>query len=183
MQVRAVVHELEHDRDDLMSIPEPPEFFEGSVWVCQSFSDLVENIDEATVWDSAKNEKGLKIAVQIALYKHRLERGLEPEWGQSRPFWFGSKFTAQVKSCCKNNPASLIDRTLRAMVETIDELKLQDVHALRDNPSGGAPQRTRGQDKAWRRDIDYKYHLHSWETPNGVEFGWMGPHNDFNLPE
>jgi len=74
-------------------------------------------------------------------------------------------------------------RALRAIVETIDQLKLEDVHALRQSDSGGASQRVRGHDKGWRRDIDREYHLHYWEGSGGIEFGWMGPHNDFQLPD
>ncbi|HIP73832.1 MAG TPA: hypothetical protein EYH05_20850 [Anaerolineae bacterium] len=74
-------------------------------------------------------------------------------------------------------------RTLRAIVETIDQLMLEDVHALRQIDSGGSPQRVRDRDKGWRRDIDREYHLHYWEGTDGIEFGWMGPHNDFRLPE
>lgn len=183
VQVRAIIHDLEHERNDVEAIPEPPDFFEGYVWVCQSFRELVSGIDEATVWQAAHDEEGLMIAVHLALYKSRLERGLEPEWGESRPFWFGRQFTGQAQRCCQDNAASLINRTLRAMVETIDQLRREDIHALRESDSGGAQQRMRGEDKAWRRDIDREYHLHYWELSNGVEFGWMGSHNDFSLPE
>jgi hypothetical protein len=69
------------------------------------------------------------------------------------------------------------------MVEAIDQLRTEDVHALRESGSGGAPQRTRGGHRAWRRDIDREYHLHYWQCSDRIEFGWIGPHNDFHLPE
>lgn len=181
--VQALIHDLEHDRDDMLPMPEPPEFFSGSVWVCQSFRELVSGIDETRVWQTAQDEAGCEIAVQIALYKSRLARHLEPEWGESVNFRFGRRFIARANECFQDNAASLIERTLRAIVETIDNIKLEDVHALRENDAGGASQRVREQDKAWRRDIDREYHLHYWEGPEGIEFGWMGPHNDFHLPE
>lgn len=182
VQVRALIHDLDHERDDMEAVPTPPDYFEGSVWVCQSFRELVTGIDEAVVWQSASDEEGCLIAVQIALYKARLERGLEPEWGEGPPFWFGRDFVGQSRQCFRDNPSGLIERTLRAMVRTIDQLRMEDVHALRESDSGGAPQRTRGADKGWRRDIDREYHLHYWQCSDGIEFGWMGPHNDFHLP-
>jgi hypothetical protein len=49
---------------------------------------------------------------------------------------------------------------------------------------GNEPQQKRGQDKAWRRDIDYEYHLHYWECDDGsVEFASVVTHNDFSIPE
>jgi hypothetical protein len=74
----------------------------------------------------------------------------------------------------------------RSIAETVDRLKLAATHALREGQSGGAPQRHRSTDgaTAWRRDIDYEYHLHYWECSDGtVELASMGPHNDFSIPE
>ncbi len=182
VQVKALVHDIDHSRDDLEAIPQPPEYLEGSVWVCQSFRELVSSIDETTVWRSALDDEGMMVAIHIALYKSRLARRLEPDWGAGPGFRFGRKFTETARECCRDNPASLVTSLLRSMVETIDRLQLQDVHALRTSDSGGAPQRTRGNDKACRRDIDYEYHLHYWECEDGIEFGSVGPHNDFSIP-
>lgn len=183
VQVRAIIHDLEHVRDDMEPLPAPPNFFEGSVWACRSFRELVIGVDETAVWHAAHDEMGCVIAVHIALYKSRLERGLEPEWGEGPRFRFGSEFVKRAQQVLQDNPDTLLPRALRAMVEAVDQLRLADVHALRESGSGGSPQRMRGVDRAWRRDIDREYHLHYWEGPDGLEFAWMGPHNDFHLPE
>jgi hypothetical protein len=183
VRVRAIIHDLEHERDDMSPLPKPPDYFQGSVWVCQSFRELVTGISEASIWQTAKDEAGYEIAANIALYKSRLERGLEPEWGEGSSFRFGPRFITRANQCFQSSPTSLIERSLRAMVETIDRLRMEDVHALRQSDSGGAPQRVRGKDKGWRRDIDREFHLHYWEGAAGIEFGWIGPHNDFQLPE
>lgn len=181
--VQAFIHDLEHNRDDIRALPEPPEYFSGSVWVCQDFQELVTGIDEVGVWQAADSDAGREIAIQIALYKSRLERGIEPEWGNNVDYQFGPRFIARANQCFQDNTESLMRRTLRSIVMTIDRLNLGAIHALRQRDSGGAPQRVRGRDKGWRRDIDQEYHLHYWEGPDGIEFGWMGPHNDFQLPE
>jgi hypothetical protein len=58
------------------------------------------------------------------------------------------------------------------------------VHGLRTGMGGDDPQRTRGKDKAQRRDIDYEFHLHYWECANGtIELASVVHHNDFSIPE
>lgn len=183
VQVRAIIHDLDHERDDMPPLPAPPDYFKGSVWVCQSFRELVIGIDEASIWRAANDETGCEIAIHIALYKSRLVRGLEPEWGEGSFFRFGKRFISQANQCFQDNSISLMGKTLRAIVETIDQLRLDDVHALHQASSGGSPQYIRGKDRGWRRDIDQGYHLHYWQGPDGIEFGWMGPHNDFQLPK
>lgn len=183
VNVRALVHEVEHSRDDLKLLPQPPEFLEGSILVCQNFRELVLNIDEETVWQSAQDEVGLRLAVQLALYKSRLQRGLELDWEDVPSFSLHTEFAATARTHCQANPHSLVTRILRAMVETIDNLNLADTHALRTGPGGGNPQRTRDQDQAWRRDIDREYHLHYWKCYDGnIEFGSVVVHNDFSIP-
>jgi hypothetical protein len=182
--VKALIHDLEHHRDDIESIYEPPAYLKGSVLVCKTFQELVKKIDENAIWREADNDIKMALAIKIALYKLCLERGLEPQIDNFRIFTFGQHFFASAKACSQSNPDSLIGRIIRAMVETIDNTSLADTHALRMGKGGNEPQQKRGQDKAWRRDIDYEYHLHYWECDDGsVEFASVVTHNDFSIPE
>ncbi|MCK4784362.1 MAG: hypothetical protein KAV87_11470, partial [Desulfobacteraceae bacterium] len=74
IEVRALIHEFEHLRDDMEPIPMDPEYFEGTVLVCNSFRSLVLSIDETAIWDAAQDEVGIDLAVRIALYKSRIDR-------------------------------------------------------------------------------------------------------------
>ena len=57
-------------------------------------------------------------------------------------------------------------------------------HALRSGAGGGNRQRMRGKDSAWRRDVDYEYHLHYWECEAGnVELANLVVHNEFSISE
>jgi hypothetical protein len=144
----------------------------------------VSSLDEGVVWETARDDEGRHIALEIALYKYRLERGLDPEWGDCPACTLGSAFAIQFEAVCHGQPASLRTAVFRAMLETLDDLNLGAVHALRTSNSGGAPQRTRGLEKGWRRDVNRDVHLHYWKGPAGIEFGWVAyPHNDFQLPE
>ncbi len=184
VQVRAIIHDLDHQRDDILELPKPPAYFHGSVLVCQNFREFILAIDEVTIWDTACDETGMQLAIQIALYKSRLQRDLEPEWEAVPAYSFGRAMCDTTRECCRAGPRNLIEKILRAIVETLDKRSLRAVHELRTAKSGNAPQRMRGKDKAWRRDIDNEYHLHYWECSNGiVEFASVVLHNDFSIPE
>ncbi len=184
VQVQALVHDVEFYRDDMNPLPKPPEIYQGDVLVCQNFRELILNLDELAIWRSAEDVIGLELATKIAVYKSRIHQGQEPNWDEITGFRFGCEFYAYQVSSCQANPENFVDRLLRSLVETIDNQNLADVHALRTSNSGNAPQRMRGQDKAWRRDIDREYHLHYWGCSDGmIEFATVAVHNMFEIPE
>jgi hypothetical protein len=198
--VKALIHELEHNRgDEIQGIPVPPAYLEGSVSVLvgPSFSDLIKWLDEKTLLNKAAPQETIEPAIKVAIYKlclERLERNLsqkrqveideiEEEREKFREWTFGKDFFATVRECCRNR-SDLAERLLRSIIETIDRQQLQDTHRLRTGKGGDDPRRKRGQDAAWRRDIDREYHLHYWECEEGmVEFANMVPHNDFSITE
>jgi len=182
--VRALIHELEHGRKDLLDLPSPPEFFEGTVLVCESFRGLINNLDEGAVLNAATDEIGIRVAIRIALYKSRLARGLEPEWEDVSGLHIGSSFHETLRRCCQGQPRHFAAKVLRAIIETVDQQNVRAVHALRMGRGGSDPQRMRGRDKAMRRDIDHEYHLHYWQCEDGsVELAAVVVHNDFSIPE
>lgn len=172
--------ELEHDREDITHIPSR---LQGTVPVCRSFKGLMANVDEMSLWLVAAGEEEARKVIQVALYKARLERRLEPEWNQVPSFTFGPRFLESCHRAVNSGSGQLVTKLLRALTRTLLNVDLQDVHALRETAGGNAPQRIRNGDKAWRRDIDYQYHLHYWEQPEGtIEFASVGPHDDFSIP-
>lgn len=184
--VKAMIHAIEHERDDLCGIPEPPEIFEGVVLTCKDFRGLILCINESGVWIAAQDPIGKELAVRIAVYKSRINRRLEPDWDDLPSFCFGRRFLETADNICLRNMGDMVPKLLRSIVEALDRQNMGAVHPLREHEGGGSPQRERSSDgaKAWRRNIDYEYHLHYWECDAGViEFGSMGPHNDFQIPE
>jgi hypothetical protein len=184
--VKAIIHAIEHERDDLYGIPAPPEIFEGVVLTCQDFRGLILCINESAVWITAQDPIGKGLAVRIAVYKSRIDRRIEPDWDELPSFMFGERFVDIAGNICSRNMNDLVPKLLRSIVETLDRQNMGAVHPLREHEGGGSPQRERSSDgaKAWRRDIDYEYHLHYWQCDGGViEFGSIGPHNDFQIPE
>lgn len=183
VHVEAVIEHLEHCRDEIGNVPITPERFQGNVAVCRTFRDLVSSIDESAVWQTSETDGAARKAVQLAVYKRRLDQGLYADWEDIPPFAFGKSFRTLVAKWARATSQQLTGRVLRAMAETIDNANLSDTHALRSGVGGTSPQRTRHGDKAWRRDVDRDYHLHYWERKDGViEFASVGPHDDFSIP-
>jgi hypothetical protein len=187
IHVRALVHEIEHERDDLLSgVPTPPEYFEGDVLACDDFRGFLSCIDESMVLMAATDVAGVEIAIRIRLYKSRLERYEEPNWDNIGGMVIGHQFEDVIRQCCRGADSGFPDRALRAICEAIDKQSLRSVHAMRTGSGGNDPPRRRSSDnaKAWRRNIDYEYHLHYWDLPDGsIELATVGLHNDFAIPE
>lgn len=183
IQVEAVVEYLEHSRDDVEGVPTPPEYFRAQLSLSRNFRELLSAIDEVAVWEAAETDEDAKRAVKLAVYKARIEEGLEPAWEDIPDFAFNKEFVESANKCFAANARGLIAKVLRAMADTLDGRKPSLTHDLRTGLGGGNPQLTRNGARAWRRDVTYEYHLHYWVCEDGtVEFGSVVVHNDFTIP-
>lgn len=183
IQVKAQIHALEHTREDIPPLPCPPELFEGDVLVCDDFRGLIECLDEAAILVGASDNLGIELAIRIALFKHSLAEGEEPDWGNTSIPSIGSRFRESCQQCCTDQDDSLPPKILQSIVGTISGRSLRAVHAIRKDKGGNSRQLLRGSDKAWRRDIDQEFHLHYWERNNGaIELALVAYHNDFSIP-
>jgi hypothetical protein len=185
LHVRAKIHEIDHDRDDIGQLPIPPECFEGKVLVCEDFKGLLACLEECVILLRAEDDLGIRTAIRVALFKSRLANGFDPDWNDMPSFSIGNSFR---ESFHRNHPTEdLAGRLLRAIIETLEQINLSATHWLRAGSGGKDPQRMRSSDqaKAWRRDVDRDYHLHYWVSQDHtVEFAWLGyPHDDFTIPE
>ena len=183
VKVTAQIFEIETSREDLEEFPQPPEYFMGEILTCQNFREFVQNLSEISIWEAAQDEIGLILATKLAVFKHRLLRNIEPKWDSIKGFRFGNEFYNRMRDCERGGNLGLVIRTLDSIVETIERLNLSKVHEKRTGKGGNNPQELRGEDKAWRRDIDHVYHLHYWERKDGtIEFASVGPHDMFDIP-
>ena len=184
IQVRAQIHELEHERDDIPTLPSPPEFFEGDVLACDDFRGLIECLDEAAILVGASDNPGVDLAIRIAMYKDSIAQGDEPDWGSAFKLRIRAEFRETCQQCCADRGNALPPKILRSIVETIRGWNLPAAHALRKGLGAKDPQRMRGTDKAVRRDIDQEFHLHYWDCSDGtIELAKVVYHNDFSIPE
>jgi hypothetical protein len=184
IRVRGLLQIIDHSRDDLAGLPMAPEYFEGSAVVCSSLHHLLMGLDEAAILRAAANISHVRAAITVALYKREVEGRLDPKWENLPQFEIGPEFLATLRAQNVPGNPGLAQRVIRSAVETIRHDNLPATHWLRKGRGGDDPQRMRGDDAAWRRDIDYEYHLHYWECGNGiVELAVVVVHNDFSIPE
>lgn len=142
----------------------------------ENLKDIFEIIDEVEEWKNCQDTDVYKKIIDIYIYK-KSELIENIEWS------LGHRF---LDSCYSNGfftTNSKIKSLFKAIFYTLTKKSLSDMHALRTGPSGNNPQVMRGNNKAYRRDIDREYHLHYWETDNGFEFASVVVHNDFSIPE
>jgi len=184
VKVRAQIHEIDHEREDLLDLPLSPDYFEGDILVCDDFKGLVKCLDEMEILSNACDDSGVELAVRVALFKDDIEHRQGPNWSESRVPIIGNEFLKTCVECCRGPGPKLTSKILRAIVETMQNRSMADVHALRTGKGGDDPQRMRGNDKAQRRDIDDDFHLHYWECSDGsIELGSVVHHNDYSIPE
>ena len=183
VNVRAIIHDIDHDRNDLSELSTHPEVFKGNILICDDFRGLIECLDESSILVNSTDDVGLETAIRIALYKSRLGRGEDPDWDDMCGLRIGQSFFETVKISCRGQASSFPVKVLRAIVETLDGQNLTTVHMLRIGPGGDDPQQMRGEDGAMRRDIDYEFHLHYWQCDDdAVELASIVTHNVFTIP-
>lgn len=184
--VKAQIHDLDHERNDIPKLPCPPEYFEGDVMACDNFRELIECLDESAILVGASDNQGIELSIRIALFKHCIAQGEDPDWSNvlDLDLRIGAHFRRSCQQCCANQGDSLPPKILRSITETIQGQNLPGVHALRTSSGGNVAQRLRGTDKAQRRDIDREFHLHYWECADGsIELATVVYHNDFSIPK
>ena len=150
---------------------------EGTFNSCCTTREIYHCLDPVAVWLNGHAEEAYRVAISIHVYQRS---GLDPT---SAPWSIGPRFleTAWELGFYDQEPKARM--LLRACAETILKADLQHTHALRRGPGPNEPQKKRGEDTAWRRDIDHEFHLHYWETAYGPELASVVTHSDTSIPE
>ena len=184
VRIRGIILEIAHNRDDLGGLPMAPAYFEGSTLVCSSFHRLLITLEEVGILRWAKTGTHVATAVKVGVYKKFAASGKALPWEDLPVFEIGHEFFGSLQTHHVAADSGLAAKLFRAIVETICHENLGSTHALRKGGGGNDPQRMRGNDAAWRRDVDYEYHLHYWECATGaVELAAVVVHNDFSIPD
>jgi hypothetical protein len=137
----------------------------------------VAQIDSVALWEIARNDQELAQAIHVYVQQHAMTEKVTV--GQWR---IGRHFTASIAKLHLYNRAAGA-KILRACSETILMQRLEDVHAIREDKSGGSAQIMRSGDGAFRRDVDYELHLHFWLTTHGPELASIVTHNEMSIPD
>ena len=183
IKVRANIHELDHNREDIPALIDPPLFFEGDVLVCDDCQRYFQCLDASTMLVGSNDDRGFEIALKVKLYKHAIEQSISVDWQSLNVPSIGSKFRASCQQVCSAQATALPDTILRTIVKIVYKLNPQETHALRTGSGPNNPQQRRGSDKAFRRNVDRSFRLHYWEGEQGaIELASVNYHNDFDIP-
>jgi hypothetical protein len=184
VRVRGIILEIAHSRADLGALPMAPAYFEGSTVVCSGFHQLLMALDEVNILRWATKGSHVATAVKVGLYKRFAAKGNTLPWEDLPGFEIGHEFFASLQMHHVESGSGLAEKLCRSMIETVCRENLAATHALRTGLGGNNPQQMRGKDTAWRRDVDYEYHLHYWECATGaVELAVLVVHNDSSIPD
>lgn len=149
---------------------------------CATLVALYSGLDPVRMWVMAGSDEEYRQSLRIAL----VQRGADvAEVASETSVYrvnFGTEFLRSVTSLRFQADEGRARRLIRACCDTILNESCNATHALRDGRGGNNSQVTRGADAAWRRDIDYEFHLHYWATSAGPEFASVVVHNDFSIP-
>jgi hypothetical protein len=173
---------IDSRRSDLRNLPMSPSRFRGEAIICQTFQEFLGAVDELELWKSARSNHDLETAIRVAIYKSRVAAGAATTWTMIPRFRINQQFYGTAHECGALTSDSLGRSTLRSILDAVEDRRLASVHELRTGSGPQDPQKRRGSDLAWRRNITYEHHLHYWQCEGGMkEFSCMVPHNSFDI--
>jgi hypothetical protein len=151
-----------------------PLSLQQSFLLCQTPQSLIQSIDPTMVWLQANRPADYHTALCLYLTQsHSLVSSSLLSWAFSPRFLE----TVQMHDFATQRPKA--EKLIRACAETLEKVNMKATHGLRGHKSGGGKRKE--MEGAWRRDIDYEYHLHYWETGQGYIFDAVVVHNDYSI--
>lgn len=146
----------------------------------ENFTNFCKEINPSIVWLNATSNLCIKMAVYIKIYQadDRLDYICCPD---DANFFLNDSFFRSMTNLGFHRDQTKSELLLRALHEEILQTSMKDTHELREGKSGGSKQISHKGYLAWRRDIDYEYHLHYWRKGNEIVFTDVVPHNNFRI--
>ncbi|KFN09710.1 MULTISPECIES: hypothetical protein [Paenibacillus] len=159
-----------------------PILINGKVHSQTNWLQLITNFNVVSSWKIAETDEDYFNLINLYLLQRLSIIGENP-LDTDIPTWkYGHSFFETCRSLGFTHEEGKIKALLKACADTILDQNLSSTHTLRIDESGNSPQLMRNRDKAWRRDIDYEYHLHYWKTSNGPELAAVVVHNNMWIP-
>ena len=153
-----------------------------SILFCENPHGLFLSANPITVWAACQRETDYHKSLCISIYQVICKSASSPLDSRDLFWAFGHNFIRTAKDFGFLHQEDKIRMLIRACAETILGHAMSDVHHLREGKGGNSPQRKYGSYKAWRRDIDYEFHLHYWEAPDGRPiFADIVVHNNMSI--
>jgi hypothetical protein len=99
-----------------------------------------------------------------------------------RPWSVGEDFYRSLETLHLRNDLTALRALIVACVDAVLWANLGQTHRLRRNAGGNSGARTQGDATAWRRDVNYEFHLYYWEARGECELSAVVVHNDYSIP-
>lgn len=157
-------------------MPTFPHEISGKTFWCNERLGLVEILDPIELWLSAEGHEYYQRTLDIHLQKEAIVGEVLSPWS------FGEEFLESARSHGFLHSPARAKSLLRACTQTILQRNMQATHKLRSGPGAEDAQTTIGEFRAFRRDIDYDYHLHYWQLGNEVQLASVAIHSDMTIP-
>lgn len=139
------------------------------------------SISPFNIWSQSKCENAQKKAIELFIYQHEHCSSPYKCPVDYNAFSFGEHFVQSCRELGFFHEKRKIMMLLRACSETLLQVNIKDVHWIRKGSGPESPQLKRGNDGAWRRDIDHEFHLHYWQTSRGPQFANVVLHKDLTI--
>ncbi|MCX7218690.1 MAG: hypothetical protein NTY70_07045 [Burkholderiales bacterium] len=161
------------------TICESPQSQSVKVESYRGIISLFENADLVTWWATATNDSVLDTcSIQAGLNSESIVHTMER---LRKNISIGRNFISSAKSLNFMTDHKKIGRLLKACCELLTNQNLANSHWLRAGKGANDVQRSRGDWRAWRHDIDDEFHLHYWKLRDRIELANVVVHNDFEI--
>jgi hypothetical protein len=183
IRLNALIDILEHERVELSNWPLSPTKFEGEVLTCHSLGSFFDCLNESDILANSSDKEGIEFAIRIALFKREREQAKNFHWNDLIVPTIGKVFPEYCHNICRESK-SIPKTILDTIVDTVKSINMNQVHPFRIDSAGNAPQKKRGKDTCWRRNVNYDIRLHYYKCEDGtIELASINQHNDFSFPE
>ncbi len=147
----------------------------------ESFNSLCSNNTiPKIIWKNANSKKDFDVAIRISIMQDCFYDCLSETY-TNHSFYLQDSFINCIDELHFQDIDSKISSTLRALKEVVLNLNPAESHWLRIDAGGSSPQLKHNNYCAWRKDIDYEYHLHYWNKAGEIKFANIFAHNTFTI--
>jgi hypothetical protein len=142
----------------------------------ENFKSFCSHIEPTIVWLNAQSDLCIKMSIFIKILQ--TDANMDYVFQDTEPnFILHNAFFDSMRKLGFHHEEKKMDMLLRALHEEILQINMKDTHEIRVSKGGSSKQLTHNGYDAWRRDIDYEYHLHYWKKGEKLVFTDVVPHN------
>ena len=143
----------------------------------ENFQSFCSISNPTNIWKYGHSAFCFQMALNIKLFQITKN----PIYLNTKNFSFIQSFHDSVQQLGFKNETVKIEMLLRTLTEDILQTNMQATHELRVGKGANSKQVTNEEYSAWRRDIDYEYHLHYWKKNQLITFANVVKHNNFKI--